>query len=361
MRKLDPCAGQPALEEVMERMWQITPHGSASTTRVGECGAESSPCVLVVDDDPLNVEVLSAYLENEGYQVQTASNGLEALQAVTAAPPDLIFLDAMMSGMDGFAVTQQLKAAPSTRLIPVVMITALSSLEDRVHGIDVGADDFLSKPVNRQELITRARSLLRLKRYLDELENAEHVILALSRAIEARDGYTEQHTERVTARAVALGERIGLVEGALRQLYQGGMLHDVGKIGIPEAILGKPGRLTAEEFDLMRQHPVLGVEICRPLRSSLISQALPIIRHHHERVDGKGYPDGLLGEDIPLVARITAISDAYDAMTSDRPYRRGMPAPTAIEILRDGAGTQWDRDLVAEFTSLPAAVLNLPH
>jgi putative two-component system response regulator len=358
MPRLDPPAAQSAVEQVMERMWQISRNEATSSARTAESGAESPPCVLVVDDDPLNVEVLSAYLEDEGYQVQAASNGLEALEIVSDAPPDLIFLDAMMPAMDGFEVTQRLKTARDTRLIPVVMVTALSSLEDRVHGIDVGVDDFLSKPVNRQELVTRARSLLRLKRYLDELESAEHVILALSKAIEARDGYTEQHTERVTARAVALGERIGLPEGTLRQLYQGGMLHDVGKIGVPEAILGKPGRLTTEEFDLMRQHPILGVEICRPLRSSLIAQALPIIRYHHERVDGKGYPDGLTGEDIPLVARITAISDAYDAMTSDRPYRRGMPASTAIEILCDGAGTQWDRELVDEFTSLPPAVLD---
>lgn len=319
------------------------------------------PHVLVVDDDPLNVEVLAAYLEDEGYEVTHAYSGAEALEAVGTTRPDLIFLDAMMPGMDGFEITRRLKTSPDTRFIPVVMVTALSALEDRVYGIEVGADDFLSKPANRQELITRARSLLRVKRYVDELESAERVIMTLSKAIEARDGYTEQHTERVTMRAVALGECIGLPESTLRQLYQGGMLHDVGKIGVPEAVLGKPGRLTDEEFAVMRQHPVLGVEICRPLRSSLIAQALPVIRHHHERVDSKGYPDSLGGEEIPLVARITAISDAYDAMTSDRPYRRGMAPSRALEILREGAGTQWDRELVMEFVALPPAVLGLPR
>ena len=326
----------------------------------GDVSYEKSPCVLVVDDDPLNVEMLSAYLEDEGYQVTTAYTGVEALESVIASPPDLIFLDAMMPGMDGFEVCTRLKSMPDTRLIPVVMVTALSALEDRVHGIEVGADDFVSKPANHLELITRARSLLRVKRYVDELESAERVILALSKAIEARDGYTEQHTERVTARAVALGEAIGLPEPTLRVLHQGGMLHDVGKIGVPEAILGKPGPLDDTEFAAMRRHPNMGVEICRPLRSSLVAQALPIIRYHHERVDGKGYPDGLTGENIPLVARITAISDAYDAMTSDRPYRRGMPSSRALAILREGAGTQWDRELVTEFSLLPATILNLP-
>jgi putative two-component system response regulator len=255
----------------------------------------------------------------------------------------------MMPGLDGFAVCARLKSAPETRLIPVVMVTALAAAEHRVHAIEAGADDFLGKPVNRLELTTRVRSLLRVKRYVDELENVEQVILALAKAIEARDGYTEAHTERVSARAVALGARLGLPEPVLTVLHHGGMLHDVGKIGIPEAILGKPSHLTAEEFALMREHPLKGVEICRPLRSRMIAEALPIIRHHHERVDGRGYPDGLRGDEIPLVARIMAISDAYDAMTSDRPYRQGMPPEQALEVLRAGAGTQWDRELVEEF------------
>jgi putative two-component system response regulator len=310
------------------------------------------PNVLLVDDDHLNVKLLMALLEGEGYNVTSAFSGVEALKAVAAAPPDLIFLDAIMPGMNGFDVCKELKANPDTRLIPVVMVTTLSDLEDRIHGIEAGADDFLSKPINRQEFVVRARSLLRVKRYVDELESAERVILALSKAIEARDGYTEQHMERVTRGAVALGERIGLPETLLRVLYQGGMLHDVGKIGIPEAILGKPGPLTDQEFALMRRHPEMGVEICRPLRSTLVAQMLPIILHHHERVDGSGYPDGLAGDDIPLLARIMAISDAYDAMISNRPYRRGMLPSRALDVLRAGAGTQWDGELVKHFMAL---------
>jgi putative two-component system response regulator len=313
---------------------------------------DASPLVLVVDDNPHNIDLLSAQLRQEGYRVALAVSGAEALELVAGEPPDLILLDVMMPEMDGFEVCERLKGKPETRLIPVVMLTALSAMSDRLRGIEAGADDFLSKPVNRLELLTRARSLVRVKRYVDDLENAEHVILALTRAIEARDGYTEEHTERVTTRAVALGEHLGLSEATLRVLYQGGLLHDVGKIGIPEAILGKPGRLTKEEFAFMKRHPQLGVDICRPLRSALVAQALPIIRSHHERIDGHGYPDGLAGEEIPLLARILAISDAYDAMTSDRPYRLGMAPNSAIEILRDGAGTQWDRELVAEFLAL---------
>lgn len=316
------------------------------------------PRVLVVDDDPLNLEMLAGYLAEEAYQVRTAARGGGALAMVAADPPDLILLDAMMPGMDGFAVCAQLKGAPSTRLIPVVMVTALVALEERIRGIEAGVDDFLSKPVNRQELLTRCRSLIRAKRQVDELESAEHVILALARAIEARDGYTEQHTERVAARAVALGAQIGLPHGALRVLQRGSMLHDVGKIGIPEAILGKAGKLTDEEFAVMREHPAKGVAICRPLRSRLIAQALPIVRHHHERMDGRGYPDGLRAAEIPLFARLVAISDAYDAMVSDRPYRAGMPVPRALATLRAGAGAQWDGDLVAAFLALDARILD---
>jgi putative two-component system response regulator len=305
--------------------------------------------VLVVDDDPLNVELLSAYLGDEGYRVTAAFSGAEALQHVMNATPDLVFLDAMMPDMDGFAVCTQLKTSADTRLIPVVMITALSSLQDRVRGIEAGTDDFLTKPVNRLELLTRSRSLLRIKGYVDDLESAERVIEALAKAIELRDGYTEEHTERVTARAINLGRALELSEADLMTLQRGGMLHDIGKIGIPEAILGKPGKLTHEEFAVMRQHPVKGVEICQPLRSRLVALTLPIIRHHHERIDGRGYPDGLRGEEIPLLARIIAISDAYDAMTTDRPYRQGMPKTVALGLLLQGAGSQWDRALVERF------------
>ncbi|MGH2345590.1 MAG: response regulator [Chloroflexota bacterium] len=320
--------------------------------------AEALPRVLVVDDDPLNLELLTSFLRAEAYEISTAQSGRDAIAAIQANPPDLVLLDVMMPGLDGFAVCAHLKSNPATRLIRVLMVTALAAREDRMRGLDLGVDDFLSKPVDRLELITRCRSLTRAKRFTDELESTKYVILALARAIEARDGYTEQHTERVAARAVALGERLGLSSNALRVLQRGCMLHDVGKIGISEAILGKPGPLTGDEFALMREHPVKGVAICRPLRSRLIAQALPIVRHHHERIDGTGYPDRLEGADIPLGARIAAIADAYDAMVSDRPYRTGMPMARALEVLRTGAGTQWDARLVAAFVGLDARILD---
>jgi len=313
---------------------------------------EATPAsILVVDDDPLNVEMLCAFLEDEGYRTVGAHSGSEAVDLLGHSVPDVILLDVMMPDINGFEVCERLKRAPETRFIPIVLVTALSAREDRVRGIDAGADDFLSKPVDRAELTARTRSLVRLKRSIDELESAERVIQTLAKAIEARDGYTEQHTERVTRRAMALGETIGLPEQSLRVLFHGGMLHDVGKIGIPEAILGWPGGLDDARFAIMQTHPVIGVDICRPLRSTLVQAALPIIRHHHERVDGRGYPDGLAGEEIPLLARIAAISDAYDAMTSDRPYRRGMAPDAALRLLSEGAGTQWDRDLVGAFRS----------
>ncbi|MDB5056681.1 MAG: Two-component response regulator [Chloroflexi bacterium] len=314
--------------------------------------------VLVVDDEPLNLDLMLAYLEPEGYQVTTVTSGHEALAAVAASPPDLILLDAMMPGLDGFTVCARLKATLETRLIPVVVVTALAAVEERIHAINVGADDFLSKPVYRLELIARCRSLLRAKRFADELETVEHVIRSLTRAIEARDGYTERHTERVTGRAGALGMNLGLNDAALRTLQMGCMLHDVGKIGIPEAVLSKPGKLSEEEFAVMRRHPMIGVEICRPLRSRIIIQALPIIQHHHERIDGMGYPDGLRGVEIPLLARIAAIADAYDALTSDRPYRSRMSVEQAVAVLRAGAGTQWDSELVSAFLTLDTGILD---
>jgi putative two-component system response regulator len=319
---------------------------------------DSLPRVLIVDDDPLNLDLITSFLRDEQYHVSTAQSGLEAITAIKAEPPDLVLLDVMMPGLDGFAVCTHLKSAPATRLIPVVMVTALTAREDRLRGIALGVDDFLSKPVDRLELLARCRSLIRSKRFTDELESTKHVILTLARAIEARDGYTEQHTERVAARAVALGRRLGFNANALRVLQRGCMLHDVGKIGVPERILGKPGPLTAAEFALMRLHPAQGVAICQPLRSHLIAQALPIVLHHHERIDGTGYPEGLSGTAIPLDARIAAIADAYDAMVSDRPYRIGMSVSRALDTLRAGAGTQWDSRLVSIFVDLDEQVLD---
>jgi putative two-component system response regulator len=302
--------------------------------------------VLVVDDDHVNRALMEAYLAPIGCEVQAATTGREALRILEDTQPDLILTDAMMPGMTGFELCRIVKSREG-QLVPVVMVTALNHVNDRVAALDAGADDFLAKPVDRLEVQARVRSLLRIKRIYDELDDTETVIFALAKAVDAKDNYTEAHTERVAFRARLLGEMAGLSGSDLDDLHRGGMIHDIGKIGVPDAILLKPGPLDPEEMEIMRKHPVIGEEIARPLRSA--AKLLHIIRHHHENFDGTGYPDQLSGAQIPLVARIVAISDAYDAMVSDRPYRHGMRHEKAVAILDSGAGSQWDPELVPVF------------
>jgi putative two-component system response regulator len=233
------------------------------------------------------------------------------------------------------------------------MITSLNQAEDRVQALESGADDFMSKPVERVELVARVKSALRLKSTFDRLDNTEQVIFALAAAVEAKDAHTDRHTHRVAEAARLLGRRLGLPKAELDVLYLGGMIHDLGKIGVDDAILRKPGPLDADELGKMRMHPLIGAEIVKPLRSGI--DVLPIIRHHHEWFDGRGYPDGLRGTDIPLLARIVAVCDAYDSMINERPYRPRRSSDEAIQILVGGAGRQWDPQLVSLFVSeLPA-------
>ncbi|HLQ62899.1 MAG TPA: HD domain-containing phosphohydrolase, partial [Candidatus Acidoferrales bacterium] len=289
------------------------------------------PAVLAVDDRPLNLTLLEAYLREVDCDVLVASDGEDALRQLADRSPDLVLLDITMPGLNGFEVCRRIKADPATRLLPVVMLTALHQTEDRVQALEAGADDFMTKPVEKVELIARVKSALRLKALYDTLDSTERVIFSLAAAVEAKDAYTEAHTERVAATSRQLGERLGLEQPDLDALYRGGMIHDIGKIGIPDSILLKPGPLTAVEHQRMREHPVIGERIARPLKSAV--NLLPIIRHHHESFDGSGYPDGLAGHQIPLLARIVSVSDAYDAMVSDRPYRPGRSAREAVRIL----------------------------
>jgi putative two-component system response regulator len=300
--------------------------------------------VLVVDDSFANRELIEACLAGIDCSVRMAGDGAAALKAIQDIPPDLVLLDVQMPGMNGYEVCRQIKSTPDGRLLAVVMITGLGSVADRVLALESGADDFMSKPVERTELQARVRSALRLKSVYDSLDDAQRVIFALAAAVEAKDSYTELHTQRVADMARMLGSRLGLDEEDLDALYRGALIHDIGKIGIPDAILLKPGPLTPDEEKAMREHPAIGERIVRPLHTG--SSLLEVIRHHHERIDGEGYPDRLAGESIPIAARIVAVCDAHDALISDRPYRKRRPEAEALAILYSGAGSQWDKEVV---------------
>ncbi len=312
---------------------------------------ERQPRILVVDDQEENLDLLEAFLSVHDYEVVRARDGQEAFRQVAQNSPDLILLDTHMPPPDGFQVCRQLKQSEETRLIPIIIVTASGELESRIRGIEAGADDFLTKPVHRVELDARVRSLLRLKQFTDELENSETVLISLALAVEAKDPTTHGHCERLADYAVRVGHRLGLPADQLTALRRAGYLHDLGKIVIPEAILLKDGPLMPEEWEIMRTHPVVGERICLPLRSMRL--VLPIIRHHHERWDGTGYPDGLTGEAIPLTARILQMVDVFDALVTDRPYRAGLPMAEAASILKEEASKGWyDPRLLGEFVAL---------
>jgi putative two-component system response regulator len=307
--------------------------------------SQASHTVLVVDDMESNARLFARLLTRDGHRVVLAKDGAEALTAVSREQPDLVLLDVMMPKLDGFETCRLLKQDPVTRLVPVVLVTALQDSSDRIRGLEVGADDFISKPVNSAELTARVRSLLRIKRYTDELDSAESVILSLALTIEARDSTTDGHCQRLARYAVSLGHEIGVAEEEIPELAKGGFLHDIGKIGIPDAILLKPTALTPEEFELMKQHTIIGDRLCGKLRS--LRHVRPIVRHHHERLDGSGYPDGLRGSAIPLLAQIMTVVDVFDALTTVRPYKPPYSAEQAFEALFAEARRGWqDRELV---------------
>jgi putative two-component system response regulator len=306
--------------------------------------------IVVIDDMPDSTDLLSEVLTEAGYRVSIANDGPSAIELIRAEVPDLVVLDVNMPGMNGYAVCAKLKADPELRNVPVVLLTALQEINDRLQGLQMGADEFISKPVERVELLIRVRSLVRMKRQHDELDRSHQVLVSIALALEARDPYTKMHSLNVAAHARRLARLMGLGPEAERQIEQAGLLHDLGKIGVPDAILLKPEALTEAEFAIMRSHPVIGFDICRPLAT--LGHALGAIRHHHERWDGLGYPDGLVGQAIPQRARIMAVADAYDAMTSDRPYRAGFSPEKAMAILRGGAGTQWDPEVVETFITM---------
>ncbi len=303
--------------------------------------------IMVVDDNREAGIALAALLELSDHTVQLFTNGCTALRAVQQHQPDLIILDVQLPDMDGYAVCDAIRHNSATWQIPIIMVTIEGQRAGRLQGIEAGADDYLQKPVDAQELEVRIRSLLRKKRRNDQLEQAEAVIFALARAVEAKDAYTEGHLQRLALYSLAIGEQMRLSGEALIALRYGALLHDVGKVGVDELIIRKGGPLTPAEYGVMQQHTLIGERIVQPLH--MASSVGPIVRYHHERWDGRGYPDGLAQDAIPLGARIVAVADAFDAMTTTRPYNRVLSVDEAIERLRAGAGVYWDPHVVAVF------------
>jgi putative two-component system response regulator len=301
--------------------------------------------VLVVDDEPYTVDLLQAYLEIEGYQVMVAYQGEEALEKASARLPDLVLLDVMMPDLNGFEVCRRLKANTRTQFVPVIIITALQEPKDKIAGAEAGADDFLTKPFDHVDLLARVRNLLQIRHLTDQLEHAESVIFALAAAVEAQDPYTEKHLQRMASLSERLAQAADLDPSQMAYIRYASILHDVGKIGVSEAILRKPGPLTEEEWAEVREHPAIGARIVRSMRFG--QQIAPIVRSHHEHWDGRGYPDGLKGKEIPIGARLVALVDAYDAMSTDRPYRAALPPEVIRTELEQNAGKHFDPDLTA--------------
>src|SRR6267143_2093118 len=291
--------------------------------------------ILVVDDLAEHREILVDLLGSEGYILDTAQDGAEAVEKALASPPDLILMDVSMPRLTGFEACRRLKADERTHLVPIVLVTGLVAREDRIQGIAAGCDDFLTKPVDSEQLMARTRSLLRAKALIDDLERAENVLVSLATALDAKDNYTRGHSERVAKYAEALGAEVGLGRIECRNLRRAGLLHDIGKIGTSLDYLHKPGPLTTAEYEEVKKHPVIGFDICRPLRT--MAPLLALIRGHHERLDGRGYPDALQGDAIPVPLRCLTVADVYDALSSDRSYRKALAREEAMRLMREEA------------------------
>ena len=310
--------------------------------------------ILVADDHEPNRELFQELLTAEGFDVVTAPDGAAALAEFARVQPVLVLLDVMMPHLTGFDVCRQLKNDPQTCLTPIILVTGLSAKEDRLEGIEAGADDFLTRPVDRFELSARVKSLVKIKAHTDELERAESVLFALARSIEAKDTYTQDHCDRLAQYATRLGECLGFSREEVVALHRAGIVHDIGKVAIPDALLLKHGPLNQEEWKLMKEHPIVGERICAPLKSFRL--VLPIIRHHHEKRDGSGYPDGLRGEQIPATARALQIVDVYDALSTERPYKQALSPAKALAIMQEEVRRGWwDPEFFAKFKPMVMA------
>jgi putative two-component system response regulator len=341
--------------------------------------------ILVVDDEELNQRLISALLKPMGYDVQIAGSGVEALQKIQENPPDVILLDIMMPKMDGFEVALKLRENPETRAIPIVMVTALQDVEDRVRALEVGADDFLTKPVDRMELRARVRSLVKVKAYNDYMKNHQQALEAevarrteelsnaykkirsasletiyrLSRAAEYKDEDTGAHILRMSNYSALLARRLGLADTTVERILYAAPMHDIGKIGIPDHVLLKPGKLSDGEWVVMRQHTTIGAAILEGANEGFIKLGEVIAATHHEKWDGNGYPRGLKGREIPLVGRIVAISDVFDALMSKRPYKEPFSLEKCLSIITAGRGSHFDPEVHDAFMDILDDVLKV--
>ncbi len=317
---------------------------------------ESCRTVLLLDNADINRRLLRAVLKTAPYHILEAKRPSEALAILERERVDLIITELVMPEMNGLEFCRLVKHRRETRLVPILIVTSVPGIENEVAGIESGADEFLTKPLHPAIVRTRVRAMLRNKALIDSLDEAEAIIFALGQAIESRDEYTGGHCARLSAYSVALGNALGLTRPDLVVLYRGGYLHDIGKIVVRDDILFKPGKLTADEWEIMRTHTVRGEAICRPMKS--LAPVLPIIRSHHEHWDGTGYPDGLRGEAIPLLARILQTADIYDALTTARSYKHALSHADALRTMEQEVQKGWrDPDLTSVFAEIAGASL----
>jgi putative two-component system response regulator len=338
--------------EEMTGLYAPVSMSSPYTVTGKETSTQGSPeTLLVVDSDPVGRQLFRGVLKAARYRILEAADVLEAIAILRNEKVDLVITDLVLRDLSGLDLCRKLRAERSTRLIPILVVTSVQTIESEIAGLDSGASEFLVKPISPMALRTRLRAMLRTKHVIDSLDEAESILFAMARIVDTRDSDTGDHCERLAELSVLVGSAMGLPPGDLTALRQGGYLHDIGKVATPDAILFKPGPLNDEEWAIMRQHTTVGESICRPMRS--LGPVLPIIRHHHERWDGSGYPDGLRGEQIPLLARILQVADIYDAITSRRSYKTAFGSDEALDLMRQEVDCGWrDPALFGLFQSI---------
>ncbi|MDQ2944751.1 MAG: response regulator [Acidobacteriota bacterium] len=304
------------------------------------------PHVLIIDNEAINRRVLKGMLKAAPYRIFECREASEAIELLESERIDVIVLDLMLPGMSGPDLCRWLKDNRKTRFIPLLMLTNVQGVENEIAGISSGADEFLTKPLHPAVVRTRIKAMLRNKSLIDSLEEAENILIGLAQAVEHRDKYTGSHCERLAAYSVRMGMALKLPEEDLTALRRGGFLHDIGKISTPDAILFKPASLTADEWEVMKSHTIKGEEICKQMKS--LAPVLPIIRSHHEKMDGSGYPDGLVGEQIPLLARILQVVDIYDALTTARAYKPAFSQEEALRMMAGEVRRGWRDPMLVE-------------